>query len=135
MISALTLDLDDTIWPFAPIGARIEQVLDAWLREHSPRTAERFPVESMRAVREQVFRENPQLHHDMSQLRRMTLERALHESGADMAHLAVHHSGEPQHVRSGGGLGEGHRGVAIEGRVVVDITVDDPAFEAARANA
>lgn len=83
-IRAITLDLDDTVWPFAPIGARIEQVLDAWLREHSPRTAEIFPVETMRAVREQVFRDNPHLRHDMSQLRRMTLERALRESGADM---------------------------------------------------
>ena len=31
--SVLTLDLDDTLWPFAPIGARIDQVL----REESPR--------------------------------------------------------------------------------------------------
>lgn len=83
-IRAITLDLDDTLWPFAPIGARIERVLDAWLREHSPRTAEIFPVETMRAVREQVFRDNPHLHHDMSQLRRMTLEHALRESDADM---------------------------------------------------
>ena len=28
-IRAITLVLDDTVWPFAPIGARIEQVLDA----------------------------------------------------------------------------------------------------------
>ena len=27
-IRAITLDLDDTLWPFAPIGARIERVLD-----------------------------------------------------------------------------------------------------------
>ena len=26
-IAAITLDLDDTLWPFAPIGARVEQVL------------------------------------------------------------------------------------------------------------
>ena len=86
-VHAISLDLDDTLWPFAPIGARIEVVLDAWLREHSPRTAQLFPVEAMRKVREQVFRDNPQLHYDMSQLRRMTLEHALRESGADMALL------------------------------------------------
>lgn len=86
-VRAITLDLDDTLWPFAPIGARIEVVLDDWLREHSPRTAELFPVQTMRAVREQVFRDNPQLHFDMSQLRRLTLEHALRESGADMALL------------------------------------------------
>ena len=27
-IRAITLDLDDTLWPFAPIGARIERVLE-----------------------------------------------------------------------------------------------------------
>jgi len=84
-IRAVTLDLDDTLWPFAPIGARIERVLDAWMREHSPATAEMFPVEAMRALRERVWRENPHLAHDMGALRRMTLERALRESGGNPA--------------------------------------------------
>lgn len=79
---AITLDLDDTLWPFAPIGARIERVLDDWLRAHSPRTAERFPIPAMRALRERVFAEHPQLLHDMSALRRRTLEIAFLESGA-----------------------------------------------------
>jgi len=84
-IRAITLDLDDTLWPFAPIGARIERVLDDWLRQHSPMTAERYPVEAMRALREQVFAENPHLVHDLGALRRMTLERALRDSGGDPA--------------------------------------------------
>ncbi len=82
-VRAITLDLDDTLWPFAPIGARIEQVLHAWMLEHSPPTAARFPVEAMRALREQVFAEHPHLIHDLSAMRRITLQRALHESGAD----------------------------------------------------
>jgi FMN hydrolase / 5-amino-6-(5-phospho-D-ribitylamino)uracil phosphatase len=82
-VRAITLDLDDTLWPFAPIGARIEQVLHAWLLEHSPRTAEMFPVEKMRALREQVFALHPQLHYDLSALRRLTLQQALADSGAD----------------------------------------------------
>lgn len=86
-VQAITLDLDDTLWPFAPIGARIEQVLHAWMLEHSPATAARFPIEAMRALREQVFAEHPQLIHDLSQLRRLTLQRALQESGADPALL------------------------------------------------
>ena len=81
-IRAITLDLDDTLWPFAPIGARIERDLDDWLRIHSPRTAERFPIEEMRALRERVFAQNPHLLHDMSALRRLTLEHAFVESGA-----------------------------------------------------
>jgi HAD superfamily hydrolase (TIGR01549 family) len=84
-IRAITLDLDDTLWPFAPIGARIERVLDDWLRTHSPATAAMFPVERMRALRERVFAENPHLAHDLSALRRMTLEHALRDSGGDLA--------------------------------------------------
>ncbi len=84
-VRAITLDLDDTLWPFAPIGERIERVLDEWMREHSPRTADRFPIPEMRALRDRVFAENPQLIHDLSVLRRMTLQRALAESGSDPA--------------------------------------------------
>lgn len=84
-VRAITLDLDDTLWPFAPIGARIEQVLDAWMREHSPVTAQRFPLAQMRTLRDRVFSENPQLAHDLGALRRLTLERALRESGGDPA--------------------------------------------------
>jgi putative hydrolase of the HAD superfamily len=84
-VRAITLDLDDTLWPFAPIGARIERVLDAWMREHSPATAMRFPATEMRALRDLVFSENPQFAHDLGALRRMTLERALRESGSDPA--------------------------------------------------
>ena len=84
-VRAITLDLDDTLWPFAPIGARIERVLDDWLRRHSPATAERFPIEAMRTVRQQMFDDHPQLAHDLGRLRRMTIEHALRESGGDLA--------------------------------------------------
>ncbi len=82
-VLAITLDLDDTVWPFAPIGARIEQVLHDWMLEHSPRTAALFPIEVMRALNRSVIEGNPQLIHDLSELRRMTLRQALSESGSD----------------------------------------------------
>ncbi len=84
-IRAITLDLDDTLWPFAPIGVRIEQALDDWLLMHSPRTAARFPIVGMRELRERVFAANPQLAHDMSALRRLTLHTAFVESDEDPA--------------------------------------------------
>lgn len=86
-IRAVTLDLDDTLWPFAPIGARVEQALHEWMRVHSPATAAMFPVEAMRELRERVWRDNPGLAHDLGRLRRMTLECALRESGGDPALL------------------------------------------------
>ena len=84
-IRAITFDLDDTLWPFAPIGERIETALHAWFIEHSPRTAERFPIEDMRKLRERVFAEFPQHAHDLGLLRRLTIQRALRDSGGDIA--------------------------------------------------
>jgi putative hydrolase of the HAD superfamily len=86
-VRAITLDLDDTLWPFPPVGARIERVLDDWFREHSPRTAQMFPIPAMRELRERVFASNPQLAHDLSALRRLTLEIALRESGGALHRL------------------------------------------------
>jgi len=86
-VRALTLDLDDTVWPFAPIDERIERALDDWLREHCPRTAERFPIPAMRALRVRVYEENAHLAHDMAALRRLSIEQALRESGEDPAHV------------------------------------------------
>lgn len=86
-IRAITLDLDDTLWPFAPIGARIDQVLHEWMLQHSPATAAMFPQAAMRELRERAYVDNPHLHHDLSALRRLTLQHALQESGADPALL------------------------------------------------
>jgi 2-haloalkanoic acid dehalogenase type II len=86
-VRAITLDLDDTLWPFAPIGERIERVLDDWMRRHSPATAVMFPIPKMRALRERVWREHAHLAHDLSALRRLTLEVALRDSGGDLALL------------------------------------------------
>lgn len=82
-VRAITLDLDDTLWPFAPIGARIDQVLHDWMQVNSPCTARHFSVEAMRELRERSFAANPHLHHDLSALRRLTLQQALAESGGD----------------------------------------------------
>ncbi|WP_367344846.1 HAD family hydrolase [Stenotrophomonas bentonitica] len=86
-VLAITLDLDDTLWPFAPIGARIDQVLYEWMLQHSPATAAMYPVAAMRELRERSFRDNPHLHYDLSALRRLTLQEALENSGADLALL------------------------------------------------
>lgn len=83
-VRAVTLDLDDTLWPFAPIGARVDQVMHDWLLQHSPATAAMYPVALMREVRDRVFGDNPQLRHDMSALRRLILHEVLERSGASL---------------------------------------------------
>jgi len=86
-IRAITLDLDDTLWPFAPIGARVEHVLHDWLLANCPRTAERFPVDEMRRLREVINAEHPHLAHDFSTLRKLTLARAMELAGDDPMHV------------------------------------------------
>jgi len=86
-IRAITLDLDDTLWPFAPVGARVEHVLHDWLVAHVPRTAEQFPVHEMRRLREVINAEHPHLAHDFSTLRKLTLARAMELAGDDVAHV------------------------------------------------
>lgn len=82
-VRAITLDLDDTLWPIAPVIVRAERALDAWLREHAPRTAERWPTEAMRTLRDQIAAEHPHLAHDFSRQRQLTLDRMLRDSGDD----------------------------------------------------
>lgn len=82
-IRAITLDLDDTLWPVWPAILRAEAALQQWLEQHCPRTAERFPVERMRALRAQVAEQNPQLAHDFCTQRMLSLQQALRDSGDD----------------------------------------------------
>lgn len=81
---ALSLDLDDTLWPIWPSIERAERALDEFLQAHCPRTAQRFPIHRMRRLRDEVAAQHPHLAHDYTQQRRISLERALHESGDDV---------------------------------------------------
>ncbi len=84
-IRAITLDLDDTLWPIWPAIVRAERALHDWLVAHAPRTALRFPLPAMRALREALVAERPAISHDFIAQRRLTLERALQSSGDAVA--------------------------------------------------
>ena len=87
-IHAITLDLDDTIWPIGPAIDRAEAALDAWLIAHAPRAAARWPLQARRALRDAVDAEHPQLAHDFTRQRLITLERMFRETGDDVALVA-----------------------------------------------
>src|SRR5215469_11533034 len=86
-IAAITLDLDDTLWPIAPVIARAEERLDAWLKVHCPRAAAAYPVAAMRELRERVAAENPHLSHDFTAQRCLSLRHALIPHGYGEAHV------------------------------------------------
>jgi HAD superfamily hydrolase (TIGR01509 family) len=85
MIAALTLDLDDTLWPVLPTLLRAEAVLQDWLRTHAPATAAAFDVPTLQRLRGEVARRHPELAHDLTALRLITLRDALTVSGDDPA--------------------------------------------------
>lgn len=85
-IRAITLDLDDTLWPIWPTIERAEAVLLQWLSEHAPATAAVFhDTESLRAIRNQMVTLRPDLQHDLSALRRESIRLALTQAGDDGA--------------------------------------------------
>ncbi|MGQ0801395.1 MAG: HAD family hydrolase [Pseudomarimonas sp.] len=84
LILALTLDLDDTLWPIWPVIERAEAALQHFLQTHAPRVAERWPVAEMRLLRDRIAAENPHLAHDFTAQRKLSLQHALADVGADL---------------------------------------------------
>lgn len=82
-IRAITLDLDDTLWPVWPTIERAEARLHAHLQAHAPAVAHAFDVPAMRALRDAVMAEDPLARVDLRRARRRALERAFEQAGAD----------------------------------------------------
>ena len=75
-ILAISLDLDDTLWPVDPAIRNAELRLDEWLRTEHPAVAAAWPIPAMRELRDAMSRERPDLAHDFTAQRLLTLERA-----------------------------------------------------------
>jgi len=84
-VTALTLDLDDTLWPVRPTLVAAEKVLAEWLHQHAPATALHTPPAAMLALRAEVAAEHPQWAHDLTAIRLETIRRALRRHGDDPA--------------------------------------------------
>lgn len=87
-IKAITLDLDDTLWPVWPTIGRAEAVLQAWLAAHAPGTAVlSADLELKQAVRARINARHADRAHDLSFLRLESI-RALLQQAGDPLHLA-----------------------------------------------
>jgi len=80
---AITLDLDDTLWPVGPTLVAAEQALGDWLLASAPGTAARYSPETRAAIRKRLLAAHPGRSHDMSFLRREGLRLAMTEAGDD----------------------------------------------------
>jgi len=107
-IRAVTLDLDDTLWPFAPVAEKVEAAVLGFLREHAPATAETYSFPAAMEVLMTVKEERADLAHDLGALRVEGMRRMLAAAGDDP------------------GLAEGSFERAYEARQQVELYPDVP---------
>ena len=72
-IRCVTFDLDDTLWDCMPVIEAAERAAYGWMVEHAPRITEALSPEALVAERQAYMAGYPELHHDISALRRQWL--------------------------------------------------------------
>ncbi len=85
-VRAITLDLDDTLWPVWPAIHRAEDILHHWLLQNAPLTATFYADPHQRRVLRADTEAQWASHaHDLSVLRRESIRLALQRTGEDPA--------------------------------------------------
>lgn len=81
-IKAISIDLDDTLWPIWPTIEKAEKALHDWLGQNAPMAAALFSSPAaLREIRDHMAVSRPELKHDMSALRRESIRLALYRAG------------------------------------------------------
>jgi HAD superfamily hydrolase (TIGR01549 family) len=84
---AILFDLDDTLWPIAPVIVQAELRVFTWLQEHAPLVAGRFSIEDLRQRRHDLLARDPRFAVDLGALRRAILAEAFAEAGDDASKM------------------------------------------------
>jgi putative hydrolase of the HAD superfamily len=82
----LSFDLDDTLWPVAPVMRAAETAMLEWLEERHPEIMRGRGAESLRELRVRVATRYPERSHDMTFLRRRALAELFMGEGQDPSH-------------------------------------------------
>lgn len=82
-LRALTFDLDDTLWDNRPVLMAAEQSLYDWLGRHYPRIHQHYSLEDMWSLRQELLKRNPELRHDVTALRKDSLQVMAQTCGYD----------------------------------------------------
>ena len=88
-IRAVTLDLDDTLWPCEPTIVRAERLALEWLTERVPEVIAPWSIERLRERRMAIHAARPELKHDFRKIRGLALQEVFREAGADDAQSAA----------------------------------------------
>ena len=82
-IKLITFDLDDTLWDIRPVLIGAEKATEAWLKEHYPALSEHFDRQKLVDLRLKLLSTQPQLAHQISQLRIEAMREALRAANYD----------------------------------------------------
>lgn len=84
-VCAITLDLDDTLWPVMPALERADEDVHAYLQTHHRPVADAWPITAMRELRARIAAERLDLAHDFTTQRQLTMQHAFAVCGIDEA--------------------------------------------------
>jgi 2-haloalkanoic acid dehalogenase type II len=87
-IRAITLDLDDTLWPCEPTIQRAERLAHEWLAGRAPEIIAPWSMERLRERRMAIHAARPELRYDFVAIRRLVLQEVFRDSGANDAQSA-----------------------------------------------
>ena len=78
-IALITIDLDETVWPCAPVIEQAEHELLVWLQQQAARLVRSHDLDSLRDHRRLVMQNRPEIAHDITAVRMTSLRLLLKE--------------------------------------------------------
>lgn len=80
-IKCITFDLDNTLWECDPLIVKAEQKFYKWLQTSYPSIIKKFTEESLVAHRMNFMQTKPELHHNLTALRKSWMRQIANEVG------------------------------------------------------
>lgn len=77
----ITVDLDDTLWPCAPVIRQAEEEHYRWLQGAAARLTAIHDLDSLRRHRHWLLQQRPDIAHDFTALRTASLQLLLEQAG------------------------------------------------------
>lgn len=84
-MKALIFDLDDTLWPIAPVIMAAEAKLHEWMAQEAPAVVARYSIEDLRQRRQALVVTDARFSYDLWALRHTLLAQVFAELGVDVS--------------------------------------------------
>jgi len=89
-IKLISFDLDDTLWPIEPVMRAVQKNSEAWLAEEHPQVLKQHSPEAIKQLTFSAYHDHPELRHNLTALRKISLKKLFLASGYDKAEADSH---------------------------------------------